>query len=83
MWKKGPTTKLARALEKAVGDFSVLEPSDVRNRLTQYEEFKNLDYDENDRIKFTPAVRDMIIDIVRSSYARHLFADTLIHTKGV
>ena len=81
--KKGPTTKLARALEKTVGDFSVLEPSDVRERLTQYEEFKDLNYDENDRIKFTPAVRDMIIDIVRSSYARHLFADVLIHTKGV
>lgn len=27
--KKGPTTKLARALEKAVGDFSALEPATV------------------------------------------------------
>lgn len=81
--KKGPTTKLARALEKAVGDFSALEPTTVKQTLLQYEDFKELDYDENDRIKFTPAARDLIIDIVRHTYARHLFADILIHTKGV
>ena len=81
--KKGPTTKLARALEKAVGDFSALEPTVVKQTLSQYDDFKELAYDENDRIKFSPAVRDLIIDIVRHAYARHLFADVLIHTKGV
>lgn len=81
--KKGPTTKLARALEKAVGDFSTLEPTLVKQTLSQYDDFKDLTYDENDRIKFSPAVRDLIIDIVRHTYARHLFADVLIHTKGV
>lgn len=81
--KKGPTTKLARALEKAVGDFSALEPTVVKQTLSQYDDFKELTYDENDRIKFSPAVRDLIIDIVRHTYARHLFADILIHTKGV
>lgn len=81
--KKGPTTKLARALEKAVGDFSALEPTVVKQTLSQYDDFKDLAYDENDRIKFSPAVRDLIIDIVRHTYARHLFTDILIHTKGV
>ena len=81
--KKGPTTKLARALEKAVGDFSALEPAVVKQTLSQYDDFKELAYDEHDRNKFSPAVRDLIIDIVRHTYARHLFADVLIHTKGV
>lgn len=81
--KKGPTTKLARALEKAVGDFSTLEPSKVRETLSQYDDFKNIDFDDEDRIKFTPVVRDLIIDIVRHTYARFLFDDVLIHTKGI
>ena len=62
--KKGATTKLARALEKAVGDFSALEPATVKHTLSQYDEFKDLAYDENDCIKFTPSVRDLIIDIL-------------------
>lgn len=81
--KKGATTKLARALEKAVGDFSSLEPTMVRQTLSQYDEFKDLSYDDNDRIKFKPAVRDLIIDILRLTYARDLFSDSLVHTKGV
>ena len=81
--KKGATTKLARALEKAVGDFSSLEPTMVRQTLSQYDEFKDLSYDGNDRIKFKPAVRDLIIDILRLTYARDLFSDSLVHTKGV
>lgn len=81
--KKGATTKLARALEKAVGDFSALEPATVRHTLSQYDEFKDLAYDENDCIKFTPSVRDLIIDILRLTYARDLFSDSLVHTKGV
>ena len=83
MGKKGATTKLARALEKAVGDFSSLEPTMVRQTLSQYDEFKDLSYDDNDRIKFKPAVRDLIIDILRLTYARDLFSDSLVHTKGV
>ena len=81
--KKGATTKLARALEKAVGDFSALEPATVKHTLSQYDEFKDLAYDENDCIKFTPSVRDLIIDILRLTYARDLFSDSLVHTKGV
>lgn len=81
--KKGATTKLARALEKAVGDFSSLEPTMVRQTLSHYDEFKDLSYDDNDRIKFKPAVRDLIIDILRLTYARDLFSDSLVHTKGV
>jgi len=81
--KKGATTKLARALEKAVGDFSDLEPATVKHTLSQYDEFKDLVYDEDDCIKFTPSVRDLIIDILRLTYARDLFSDSLVHTKGV
>ena len=81
--KKGATTKLARALEKAVGDFSALEPATVKPTLSHYDEFKDLAYDENDCIKFTPSVRDLIIDILRLTYARDLFSDSLVHTKGV
>ena len=81
--KKGATTKLARALEKAVVDFSTLNPSTVKQTLSQYEEFKELSFDENDRIKYVPSLRDMIIDILRLTYTRDLFTDKLIHTKGV
>lgn len=81
--KKGPTTKLARALDKAVGDFSALDPSTVKQTLSQYDDFKDLTYDKDNRIQFSPSVRDLIIDIVRHTYARHLFTDILIHTKGV
>lgn len=81
--KKGPTTKLARALEKTTGDFSKLSPSTVRRTLSQYDDFKDLTYDEKDRIKFSSDVRDLIIDILRQTYTRHLFSDSLIHTKGV
>lgn len=81
--KKGPTTKLARAFDKAVGDFSALEPTVVKQTLSQYEEFNELSYDENDRIRFAPSMRDLIIDILRVTYARDLFSDSLVHTKGV
>lgn len=81
--KKGATIKLARALEKAIGDFSTLEPSKVRATLSQYDDFQNIDFDDKDRIKFTPEVRDIIIDIVRHTYTRFLFDEVLIHTKGV
>lgn len=80
--KKGATIKLARALEKAVGDFPFLEPKSVKLTLSQYDEFKDLSYDENDRIIFEPAVRDLIIDLLRRTYTRDLFSDNLVHTKG-
>ena len=81
--KKGAVTRLARALEKAVGDFSTIEPAIVRQKLSQYDDFKELEYDEDNRIKVSSAVRDLIIDIVRHTYARQLFTDDLVHTKGV
>lgn len=81
--KKGPTTKLARALDKAPSDLSKLDPTIVKQTLSQYDDFKELTYDEQDRIKFASDVRDLIIDILRHTYARHLFSDSLIHTKGV
>lgn len=81
--KKGPTTKLARALDKATIDFSQIEPIIVKQTLCQYDEFSALSYDNQNRIKFSPVVRDIIIDILRHSYARHLFSDSIVHTKGV
>lgn len=81
--KKGPTTKLARALEKATGDYSKLDPTTVRQTLSQHSEFKELTYDEENRIRFASDVRDLIIDILRKTYTRDLFSDSLIHTKGV
>lgn len=81
--KKGAITKLARALEKSIVDFSSLEPKMVRQILSQYDEFKEFSYDANDRIEFKPAVRDLIIDILRRTYARELFSDSLVHTKGI
>lgn len=81
--KKGSITKLARALEKNTFDFSQLKPSDAKATLSQYDEFSALSYDDNDKIKFTSTVRDLIIDILRHSYTRNLFSNNLIHTKGV
>lgn len=81
--KKGAVTKLAHALEKSTFDFSKLNPSDVKSTLSQYDEFGALSYDDNDKIKFTSSVRDLIIDIVRHSYTRNLFSENLVHTKGI
>lgn len=81
--KKLATTKLARAIQKSEGVFDKLEPTQVKQTLSQYEEFNELAYDAEDRIMFSSEVRDLIIDILRQSYTRNLFSDSLIHTKGV
>lgn len=81
--KKGATTKLARALEKAGEDFSALEPAKVKRTLSQYNEFNGLSYDDNDRIRYNSSIRDLIVDILRRTYTRNLFSNNLVHTKGV
>lgn len=81
--KKGPTTKLARALDKAEGDFSRLEPAIVKRTLCQYDDFRGLSYDAEERIVYSPAIRDIVIDILRQTYTRQLFTDNLVRTKGV
>lgn len=81
--KKGTTVKLARALDKATSDFSKLDPAKVRGILSQHEEFNDFTYDENDKIIYTPKVKDLIIDIVRKTYVRDLLTDDLVHTKGI
>ncbi|MCC8058453.1 Kiwa anti-phage protein KwaB-like domain-containing protein [Cloacibacillus sp.] len=81
--KKGATTKLARALDKRVLDFSTLEPQTVKQRLGAYEEFAAITYNKQDCIVFSAGVRDLIIDIVRCAYLRGLFTDDVIYSKGV
>lgn len=81
--KKIATKKLARALEKADHDYSELDPLTVKNVLSQYDEFSELKYDNNNKIIFSSSVRDLIIDIMRHTYARNLFSNNLVHTKGV
>jgi len=81
--KKVATTKLARALEKGVTDFSALTPETVKETLCAYDEFAEIIYDEHDRIIFSSGVRDIIIDIVRYAYARGLFTNEVVYTKGV
>lgn len=81
--KKGPITKLARALEKSTGDFSKLKPTTVRQTLSRYDTFSALQYDDKDRIVFSPDARDLIIDILRQTYTRNLFSEDLVYTKGV
>lgn len=81
--KKGPTTKLARAIEKNVEGFARLSPQIVRASLSQYDEFASITYDGQDRIVFSTANRDLIIDILRYIYTRGLFSNDLIRTKGV
>ncbi len=83
---KGTTRKLARALEKLTFDFSQLDPSEVRRTLSAYKEFNSLCYDEQDRIKYISGDcknRDLILDILRQAYARNIFSDALVKTKGV
>jgi hypothetical protein len=81
--KKGPTTKLARAIEKRAEDFARLSPQIVKASLSRYDQFTSIAYDDQDRIVFSTANRDLIIDILRHIYARGLFSNDLIRTKGV
>lgn len=81
--KKGPITKLARALDKTIIDFSQLTPQIVRKALVAHEEFSSISFDDKDRIIFIPTNRDLIIDILRYAYTRGLFFDDLVHTKGI
>jgi hypothetical protein len=81
--KKIATLKMARALQKSLAVLNSLSPKDVKNTLTKYDEFKNIYYDKKDRIVVTDKNRDLIIDILLDVYAKNLFNDKLIHTKGV
>ena len=81
--KKGTTIKLARALEKTTINLSDYDAETVKNTLSQYDEFSALSYNEENKIIFTPATRDLIIDLLLLTYTRHLFVDTIVKTKGV
>lgn len=83
---KKTTRKLARALEKLALDFSKLDPEMVHNTLSNYDEFKSLCYDKQLRIKYISGdcvCRNLILDILCHAYARNIFSDDLVKTKGV
>ncbi|MDR1230841.1 MAG: DUF4868 domain-containing protein [Spirochaetaceae bacterium] len=81
--KKGATLKIVRALQKSSMLLNKLTPQEVKNTLTAYNKFKDIQYDKNDKIIVTERTRDLIIDILRDVYAKNLFTDELIRTKGV
>ena len=81
--KKGATLKMARALQKSLAKLNKLTPQEVKGKLTIYNEFKEIQYDKDDKIVVTGKNRDLIIDILLDVYAKNLFDDGLVHTKGV
>ena len=81
--KKGATLKIARAIQKSLDKLNKLTPQEVKGTLTTYDTFKGIQYDENDKIIVTSKNRDLIIDILLNVYAKNLFDDELVHTKGV
>ena len=80
--KKGATIKIARALEKSIEKLNSLKPSVVKSVLLKYDKFKDIQFDKNNRIIVTDKNRDLIIDILLNVYAKNLFTDELINTKG-
>jgi hypothetical protein len=80
--KKGATLKMARVIQKSLATLNALTPQEVKNKLTQYEQFQEIEYDTNDRIIVTGKNKDMIIDILLNVYAKNLFTDELVQTKG-
>jgi len=81
--KKGPILRMARVLQKSLAKLNKLTPHEVKGKLTKYDEFKDIEFDENDRIIVTAKNRDLIIDVLLDKYAKNLFSDELIYTKGV
>jgi hypothetical protein len=77
------TLKMARALQKSLAVLNNLTPQQVKSKLAKYDVFKDIQYDKNDRIIVTKGNRDLIIDILLNVYAKNIFNDELIHTKGV
>jgi hypothetical protein len=80
--KKGAILKMARVIQKSLDTLNALTPAIVKSKLIQYEEFNGIEYDEQDRIVVTRKNRDMIINILLNIYAKNLFTDELVHTKG-
>ena len=77
--KKGATLKMARVLQKSLATLNSLTPQAV---MTVYTEFNDIQYDEEDKIVVTEKNRDLIIDILLNVYAKNIFNDELVHTKG-
>lgn len=73
--------KLARAIENNPSILQ-LDANSVKNTLSRYAEFDQLQYDENDKIIITDSNKHMILDIMLNGYSRGLFSDVIIHTKG-
>jgi hypothetical protein len=81
--KKRATLRVARILKKSLATLNSLTPHEIKEKLIIYEEFKDLQYDENDRIIVSAKTRDLIIDILLNVYVKNLFNDELVYTKGM
>ena len=75
--------KMERVLRKSLEILNSLTPKVAREKLSHYEEFKSIEYDVNDKIVVNSKNRDLIIDILLNVYAKNLFNDELVQTKGV
>lgn len=74
---------LARALSKTQSKLLNLPANEIRDILSRYPEFSALKFDASNRIIFDKSTKNIILCILRSTYSRDLFSDSLIQTKGV
>lgn len=80
---KKATRYMARVLTKKNFDFEKLTPESVKKRLSQYNEFKDISYDDKERIEINAKSRDIIINILRKVFVRDLFSEQIFETKGI
>jgi hypothetical protein len=80
--KKGATLKMARVIKNSLSTLNSLTPESIKERLSQYEEFRGINYNDDGKIVVTDSNRDLMIDIFLNIYAKNLFTDGLVRTKG-
>jgi hypothetical protein len=80
--KKGAMLKMARVIRKSLSTLNSLDAASVKECLSQYEQFSDIEYNDEGKIVVTDRNRDLIIDILLSVYAKNLFTDELVRTKG-
>jgi len=83
--KKSKTAmlKMARVLRKSIQKINNLKPGTVKAVLMAHTEFRDICFDNDDRIIVTKGSRDLIIAILLNEYALDLFTNELVNTKGV
>jgi hypothetical protein len=80
--KKGATLKMARILKNNLNNINSLTPEVVKESLSQYEKFNEINYNDDGKIVVRDQHRDLIIDILLNVFAKSILTGELVRTKG-